>query len=255
MSSTPYFSPASFLSADLKELLFDIARTVRKCSPSAEFEYQILDRIVLQLYWRSLRLFEGVILLLDKGLPEEALLLARSLFVESLWLEELRHSEKNREAKLLWWANNSISEQIRLFKMAHKLGIEEDPTPMVVRLENERKQLEHYRKRHGIKRLKKFLSPFAAAKRYGRTEDYWTYEYAHECVHASDSAFIFSRRKRSDGVVAIGDRTLNKSIVTDVAKFSVNSFVHTVRVATEIFGWSIDNILDDLIERVRIFSS
>jgi hypothetical protein len=106
----------------------------RKISPREELTVKIEDMFVLCLYWRSIRLFDGIVSLLsllEKDLPEEALILGRSLFVEALRLAEIEAAGDQRAALILGWENTSIEEKKGLFKEAPKLGLEFDLTLML----------------------------------------------------------------------------------------------------------------------------
>src|SRR5436190_14065033 len=67
---------------------------------------------VLGMYWRCVRLFDATLLLLKAELPEEAAIVARSLFEESLRLQQLAADEADRDALILGWANGSIGERL-----------------------------------------------------------------------------------------------------------------------------------------------
>lgn len=60
---------------------------------------------IIGMFWRALRLYGGVLILLKAELPEEAAILARSLFEEALRLQQLAADTKNRNALILGWAN------------------------------------------------------------------------------------------------------------------------------------------------------
>ena len=172
-------------------LLAQARDTVRKISPRGVLESKTADAFVLFLYWRSIRLFDGIVALLEKDLPEEALILGRSLFVDALRLAEIEAAGAKRAALVLGWANTSIEEKKGLIKDASKLGLEPDPSPILRQLDEEQRKLHAYGRRHGVGKPGKFLSERAAAIKYGRTHDFWTYALAHELVHGSDASFIF----------------------------------------------------------------
>jgi len=74
----------SSLRDQLAELLQRIKDEARRIYPGGILEIETADGYVLSMYWRSVRLFDGIVLLLRKRLPEESLILARSLFVDAL---------------------------------------------------------------------------------------------------------------------------------------------------------------------------
>src|SRR5688572_22695736 len=68
------------------------------------YEIPTAHTYVLGMFWRCVRLYDGVILLLEAQLPEEAAILGRSLFEESLRLQQLTDSSQ-RDALIVGWAN------------------------------------------------------------------------------------------------------------------------------------------------------
>ncbi len=74
---------------DVRGLLERIKEKVLSSSPSKEITVATADGLTLGMYWRCVSLFRSVLILLDNNQPEEALILARSLFAESLRLMEL----------------------------------------------------------------------------------------------------------------------------------------------------------------------
>ena len=63
---------------------------------------------ILGMFWRSLRLYQGALLLLKAELPEEAAFLARSLFEASLRLKQMADEPQQRDRLILHWVNNLI---------------------------------------------------------------------------------------------------------------------------------------------------
>jgi hypothetical protein len=230
-------------------LLAQARDLARKISPR-ELEVKIEDMFVLCLYWRSIRLFDGIIALLEKDLPEEALILGRSLFVEALRLAEIEAAGVQRVALVLGWENTSIEEKKGLFKEASKLGLEFDPTPILRQLDEEQRKLHAYRKDHGIGKLRRFLSEREAAIKYGRAHDYWTYALSHEIVHGSDASFIFNRDKVTTGKVSIRDRTPDPNLQLGITCFVVKSVLQAAKATASVFGWQGTDQLDRLYEEV-----
>ena len=119
----------------LADLVQRIAEAVRRIYPGGISEIETADGYVFSMYWRSVRLFDGIILLLRNRLPEEALILARSLFVEGLRLAEIADAGRSRGSLVLGWASASIEEKKGLIKEAIRLGLEPDPTAMLAELD------------------------------------------------------------------------------------------------------------------------
>jgi hypothetical protein len=226
------------LREELADLLQRIKDEARGIYPGEIVEIKTADGYVLSLYWRTIRLFDGVVLLLKNRLPEEALIIARSLFVDALRLAEIGDAGEKRGALILGWANNSIENKKNLLKEATRLGLESDPTALFAELESQQKKLQSHRSRNGIGPLRSFLSERAASEKFGRSHDYWSYAFSHEFVHGSDFALTYSRKKRADGVLAVYDQTNDPQLSLGVACFSAKSVLQAAAATALTFNWS-----------------
>jgi hypothetical protein len=63
---------------------------VRSTASTAPVEIPTHLGFVLSMFWRCLRLYDGILVLLKSELPEESAFLARSLFEDSLRLKQLQ---------------------------------------------------------------------------------------------------------------------------------------------------------------------
>jgi hypothetical protein len=193
------------------------------------------DSVVSHIFWRSIRLYEGICLLLPRGLPEEAMILGRALFEDAMKLTEIAECGEKRAALLLSWENDSLNEKIGLREVAVALGL---PPPWgdIKEANLYRKQLANYLRAHGIKKLRRFRDVKTASARYGRAHDYWAYCLAHEMVHGSDAFFTFRPRNSSPVLVALRDRTHNPAVIFAVANFSVRSILQAAKAVATVFG-------------------
>ncbi len=215
-----------------RKLLGDIKDNV----PKGPIEMPTHYAHILGMFWRSVRLYEGTLVLLGAQLPEEAMILARSLFEESLQLRELNTDESKRDALILRWINTSINEKIGLIKTAESFGIEPDGQAILDKLCQDRLKLRRYAQRHNIAKPKAFLSPKDAANQFGRGEDYWTYSWSHEAVHGSDAAWLFARTEIRGGV-ALHDRTKDPGLRASFAAYAAESVMDAAEATSSIFQW------------------
>jgi hypothetical protein len=215
-------------------LLHRLDEVTREAVPS-ESDVPHVGFYILGMFWRSRRLLRGATALLDSGLPEEALIIGRSLFEDSLRLRQLAEEPANRGALMMGWVNSSLEEKKGLIRDAQTAGLEMSPDDVFDALQREQVQLQKYCRAHRISRLKKFLTPKDAALRYGRTDDYWTYALSHEMVHGSDAAWIYSRRKFSGDRVGVFAGTYNPTVVVAVASYVAASMVDAARSICRIF--------------------
>jgi hypothetical protein len=109
------------------------------------------------MFWRSLRLFDGIAMLLNGDLPEEAMILGRGLFEEALRLAEVANSGDKRAALLIGWEAKSLNEKIGLHNTAIAMGLDPlwghdlGPASKLIR-----KVLAAYQHAHDIKKTRAF---------------------------------------------------------------------------------------------------
>jgi hypothetical protein len=195
--------------------------------------------LILGMFWRCLRLYDAALLLIKGELPEEAAFLARSLFEESLWLQQLNEDAAGRTALILWWANRSIREKRNLMKVARSIGLDNDIDGTLASLDKSQRKLDDYAARHGVTRLRAPRSPRDGAVRYGRRDDFWTYQWSHESVHGSEVAYMFSRRKIAEGTAGFHAKTGDPEIRATMAEFAARSITDATVATFAIFGWTL----------------
>jgi hypothetical protein len=213
--------------------------------PQAEMEVPTHEAYILGMFWRCVRLFDGAVLLLRAELPEEAAILARSLFEESLRLQQLAADSENRDALVLGWANASISQKIGLLETAKSIGLDDDIEGELVKLADARKELQAYQSRRGVKRLQRFRPERETALRFNRRDDFWAYEWSHEFVHGSDAAWVFARRTPAPGAAALHGKTNDPVARGGFAEFAAGSLTEAFRATASIFGWPFQSDLGD----------
>lgn len=234
-----------------------LARTrdeVLKCVPNDYFAIASVDGFVVSLSWRSFRLFDGIVALIDKNLPEEALILSRALFTDALRLAELQAAGDERAAYILHWLNKSIDERISLVREAVRLGLEADPTELTAKIEAQRAELQDYRVRKGVGRLRPFLTERDAAQKFGRAHEYWGFCFSHEFVHGNDVSLLYSRRKVDAERVMIHAQTTDPKVVEGVATFAMASVLQGAIATVRIFKWGATRELEELAKEVHALS-
>jgi hypothetical protein len=210
---------------------------VREHSPKGEMEIRTAHAHILGMFWRSFRLYEGVLLLLRAELPEEAAFLARTLFECSLRLRQMASEPDRRDGLILWWVNRSIDEKAGLLGVAKEVGLDQNIDEALKSLAEERKVLQEYLRRNGVAKLLSFRSVKDSAFRYDRKEDYWMYEWAHDSVHANDVAWMFARKKIAHDSVGLYAKTNDPLLLASWAGFAATSLTAATKATAEIFGW------------------
>jgi hypothetical protein len=228
-----------------------LQRLVRAFVPRVEFEVPTHHAYMLGMFWRCVRLFDGALLLLKAELPEEAAILSRSLFAESLRLQQLAAHPRGQEALVLGWANDSIEQKIGLLKTAKSIGLDDDIQAELAELEESHSQLQAYQVRRGVKRLQRFRSAREAALTFSRQDDFWAYQWSHESVHGSDAVWMFARRATAPGVAALHAKTNDPTVRGAFAEFATGSLTEAVKAASSIFGWPLAIELSQPLEEIR----
>src|SRR5262245_26993715 len=111
---------------ELLKLLEEIDQAVRANSHTNEaMTIALHDKYAMETYWRCLGLFEGARHLLARGLAQEAGILGRSLFTDSLRLMELDAAGDARGGFCLAQETMSLREMEGLAREAHRLGYDD----------------------------------------------------------------------------------------------------------------------------------
>lgn len=237
-------SPWAEVLAHAEKLL----QLVSKFAPKEPFNIPTAHmQVVVAMFWRARRLYDGVLVLLKDQLPEEAMFLARSLFEDSLRLQQLAEDVQNRDALILGWVNTSITEKRGLLEVAKTSGLETDFVTALASLEDERQELQKYAPKYGVTSLLSFLPTREAASKYGRKDDYWTYHWAHESVHGSDAVWMFARQRPAVGTVYLYARTGNPSVLSSFAHFSARSIADAAKAISTILGWTLPTGLEQTV--------
>lgn len=209
------------------------------------------------MFWRALRLYDGVLVLLKAELPEEAMILARALFEVSLRLQQLKAEPHNRNALILGLVNGSIGQQLGLLKVGKASGLDTNVDEAVARLEEHRKTNNQNAAELGVTRSQSFLTVKDAASKFDRKDRYWTYYWAHESVHGSDAAWMFAKKEIAAGTIGLYAKTGDPSVLSSFAQFAVISMADAAKAVSTIYGWTLapgteQAVMD--IERIIIWS-
>jgi hypothetical protein len=219
----------------------DLLQLVRQKTPKGPLDISPPHVHILGMFWRALRLYDGVLLLLKAELPEEAAFLARSLFEESLRLRQLEEDSQDRDALILQWANRSIDQKRGLMEVARRLGLDSDPEidGIVAALDRDRDGLQKRARRHGITKFRPFRSVRDASVRFDRKKEYWIYEWAHESVHGTDAAWLYGRRRTAENEARLYAKTSDPGLRAGFAAFAARSMIDAMEATSKIFGWPV----------------
>jgi hypothetical protein len=189
------------------------------------------DLEFIALFDRARGLLNAVMLLLRNGLVQEALILARPAFTDSLALAEYASSNQQRRVELaVGWDLATIASLEGIYKKARAQG--DDVSTELGELGERRRQInafassERASTRHwqADKRV-----PELAAK-HGRAHEYLDYQLLHEVVHGS--TFTTSQRYQvdADGDILIGAGIKKAEVWANAtALFVATSALHAAR--------------------------
>jgi hypothetical protein len=238
-----------------RQAMFEVLRRLRdelrRIVPSGNVQGTPFDGVILSMFWRTVRHYDAIVILLERDLPEEAAELSRSLFEESLKLRQVGEDQDRRLALVAQHLQNGITQLRYLFDTA------DDPAAQAKVTEQER-QLAELARRNGVGKYAEFLSPKAAAKRYQRVEDLDFHALTQQFVHGNEIATTFSRDQSTPGVLTVRDRTTTLWVQLGVALFASLSLVEATRGTAQVFGWqgvdalaAIQDELDAIQKRVE----
>jgi hypothetical protein len=238
-----------------RERVFSLLERVEKAimgyGPKDFFEATLSDTFILPMYSRCRSLFQGVVALLKREFPEEALILGRSLFIESLRLTELAEAQGTRMAKILGWASESIKFDMRMLKEAAKIGFEKNIDNVMQKLKDRRRKLRQHAKQQGIRKLRKFHSVKKATAHYSNPESYFTYLLSAQMVDGTITAHIHRAHMVEEGKIRVDPTTQDTKFIGGVGAFAAEGVLLACRAAAIIFGWPELDDLEDLLRETK----
>lgn len=221
--------------------------------PDEVFETDHVGYFVTSTYSRSRRLLRAVLVLLKKRLPDEALILARSLFSDSLRVMLLAQSTEDKRRRLvLRWFEDSANRDEAILADAEARGYDPDRLARD-KLKARQAGIATLKAKYDIKKGLKFPSEKDAAQKVDRMDDYWLYEFAHLMVHGSDAAFSLQKKLLPGGGVGFFSQTDNSSVTGAIGFWAASSAIHAAVAANEMMGWEGNAELPKLLQELEDF--
>lgn len=208
-----------------------------------------VDRLIVGKFWRARGLFVGCHRLALEDLSDEAAVLSRSLFTESLHLTKLAASDLGTRRRLiLGWVEKSAVYDQRLVKEGEALGLGSASQIASVKktMAREAKARQQYRDTHGLGKDRSFGDEQTLVKEQDRSRNFWEFLHSHQLVHGSESAV---KRKILGGTLQM--RCSSETLVESVAGFAAKSMLLSDRAACQIFGWPEPAELQELLSHVK----
>jgi hypothetical protein len=208
------------------------------------------DALTMGMYNRLRGLYDGVAALLAARLPDEALILVRSMFEESLRLQQLGSTGNARAALLMGWYRDSILRKRGLIRRAARRDFAGQLGVTLEDLDAQDRSIEPYLKRHGIGATAPFLPIDAAARRFDREDEAWMSALADELVHGSEIAHGSRRVAVGTNGVGFHIRSEDPSRAAWVAALASNSMPLGRVAIGPILGWPNSEALGRLVGRI-----
>jgi uncharacterized protein DUF5677 len=200
------------------------------------FEASSAIGVVLARLWRCARLFDAIVLLLREKLPEEAAILCRPMFEDSLKLREMGETPEQLEGLAVRLTQDSLTEKSNLLKKLGKLPGRSNAAEQAEKLAQQQRELDQYRREKGVKAIPEFLSAEAALKRF-RHGDLWFYLVSHQYVHGTEVAMAHLVRRTDQDMRFLG-RTDDPQLIVLVAAIASLSLVEAAHGAFALNKWN-----------------
>jgi len=121
---------------EVREVLERIEDRLLSSVPAEVISVTPAEAIAVGMYWRCMSLFRSITLLLNNNEPEEALMLWRALFTDSLRMRELEAAGgKDRIAFELGHYASSLERTKQRIQQAKRLRVTHDVTSELAQIE------------------------------------------------------------------------------------------------------------------------
>jgi hypothetical protein len=201
------------------------------------------------MYSRIRSLLAGGTLLIEAHHSEEALMLGRTLFTESLWLMMLDAAGNERAAYALRWSLDSLQFEESLVHGGVKDGAysDEESEQLLASIKDRRRRIQDYQHRHNIGRLRRLGDERSMAAKTDRSSEMVTFLLAHQMVHGSDVSHITRRdRVAATGHYRFAKESRNERLDAGVATFIGRSGLYGYRAVCHIVRWPEPALFDSL---------
>jgi hypothetical protein len=223
------------------------------------FEVNPFDYPVMLMYSRSRSLFEACKILLGNNLPEEAMILARSLFEESVKLIELESLGKERRKYTAGWLEDSLRYKKGLIESKAKKD-RLDPKnkkDMLDKLHQEERNLAEAKRYHSITAVRSLSSTDNLAQKHGLEKDHWAYLVGHQMTHGSSVAQAFRTKKskveKQKEVYMVYLKNSDLVLKGMCALLAMRSALRAQIATNSIMGWSTEENIHDLLKKLETF--
>ena len=229
----------------LKEITEDIAKNIiKEGSPIILIDEYSWYREVLSLMAKQVNLCDSCMLLLENGMEQEAYLLARSQFNNTLWIRYLCEAEENDDTRLKEYCYqsdvNQLKENNNLKTMIKKYGdtLDEkykDPN-IINKLNRSNRKIKKELKREGIAEKTKNIADLAKNDSILFSAYVTLYNEGSKFEHSNISTIKRYRKK------AIREYSQDQIFVFDLGKSNVNIWFTVFKYSLISMYWAFESI-------------
>jgi hypothetical protein len=193
------------LDEEARELLQEVADMAGTIGDEAPVERFYHEHEVGTLFDRCRGMFDAVLVLLDNGFVQEAAMLCRPLFVDSLALAEIAAADEKRRISLVVGRQlNAIADIDGIFREMQARG--DEVTKNLQHTAARRSRVEQYARQHDAST--RHWDPEdhvrALADKHGRGNEYASYRMTHHFVHGSAAITEHRSSVDDEDVMRIG---------------------------------------------------
>jgi hypothetical protein len=225
----------------------DARLPVSKGQIPAAIEVTPVNTLALEKLWRARSLFLASVSLVRARWCEEAILLGRSLWDESIFLAQFADAREERPAFYLRWRRDSLQRALAMFREVHAADQDFDIAELEAALEHQLGPgLAEAQATFGASTLPELKTGKHGAEAAGRAEDYSSYLMASSIAEGALDSIMYRQRDIDDSehgsVLGMHDRTMDPAVVTAAARFLVDSYIACHTSVAITLGWQpLDN--------------
>lgn len=239
----------------LSKIVPSVEKAFKKSSPPGR-EYQDIKGIYYPMfssYARCRSLYGAILVLLNKHMAEEALILTRSLLEESLRLHHILNSPQERRLEYLaYWIKKS-NDDLKACLLEIKDESEEMNERVQSRLQEVTVSLKQLMKKEKINKPRKLPNITNLCKNYLK-DDYFVSLIGHNMTHGYALSQIFrtvNTKVDNTQFVAVHTQMQNALLQFIGLSISMKSILRAQIATAEILGWSNTDECREILNKIN----
>jgi hypothetical protein len=195
---------------------------------------------------RGVSLYESVELLVRSAKYEEAMILGRPLFEESLMLQWLaRQTEPRRTAYVTWFDHDSWNDYAQSFNQVRPNELPGSIESIVKHAKWRRDLAAAFAVENDLKRITFPSANDLARTHLGRGSESVTFALSHQFVHGRALPTSSRQAYQDDGSMLIGTRPeADASLLPVVVEWTTSSVLHSYSALADMLSWTVPPEID-----------